>query len=402
MAGSRSRGALVLFEGLPPTVIDSQVLTHARLMRQELGIDLTVVAFACTDAIFRSAAQRLDHARQIAGGPVLLYRCIRPAWPASLHVNRRRLRAALRMCGDIAFIHARADYTAAVAGPLAQYMSVPMLWDCRGDTVSEFQHRIGPGHLGLQAMAQLRAALLQRDRHLAGRSCAGAAFVSEQLRTLLASEIGDRPSWVTPCFALEDEFFFDAALRAKTRATLGITDDEAVFLYSGSLVGYQRFDEAIELVRTVLGTGRKARLLVVSPDPEAVRPMLSRLPADRAICISASLSEVNAYLNAADFGLLLRDSDSVNRVAFPTKFAEYGLTGLKIVMKSDPISCIAVARSLGSYVPVTAAVEATVATIHERTHYATAAVRQLGRRNALPYFKQIYDSLVRPARGLAA
>jgi glycosyltransferase involved in cell wall biosynthesis len=393
---------LVLFEGLPPTVIDSQVLTHARLMRQELGIDLTVIAFACTDSIFRSAGQRLDRARQIAGGPVLLHRGLRPAWPGSLHVNRRRLRAALQMCGDIAFIHARADYAAAVAGPLAQQMNAPMLWDCRGDTVAEFDQRVGARGPGLRAIAGLRAALLERDRRLAGSSCAGAIFVSEQLRALLAPEIGDKPSWVMPCFAHEDEFFFDAALRSRTRAALGLADDEAVFLYSGSLVAYQRFDESVELVRTILRAGRKARLLVVTPDCEAARPLLARLPAATAICVSAALSEVNGYLNAADFGLLLRDPDGVNRVAFPTKFAEYSLAGLSVVMKDDPPSCVAMARDLGTYVPVADAAGAVAAGLDERMRRAAAAVRRLGRRAALPTFNQIYASMTQATRGLAA
>ena len=34
------RGAFVLFEGLLPTVIDSQVLTHVRLVREMLRIDI--------------------------------------------------------------------------------------------------------------------------------------------------------------------------------------------------------------------------------------------------------------------------------------------------------------------------------------------------------------------------
>lgn len=402
MADSRLRGALVLFEGLPPTVIDSQVLTHARLMRHELGIDLTVIAFACTDPIFQSAAQRLDRARQIAGGPVMLYRGVRPAWPGSLHVNRRRLRAALQMCGDIAFIHARADYTAAVGGLLAQQMNVPVLWDCRGDTVAEFRQRIESGGPGLRAIAGLRAALLERDRDLAGGSCAGAIFVSEPLRTLLAPTIGDKPSWVMPCVALEDEFFFDAKLRGTTRAALGFADDETVFLYSGSLVGYQRFDESVELVRTVLTAGRKARFLVVTPDCKAARHMTARLPAGNAICVSAALSEVNGYLNAADFGLLLRDSDGVNRVAFPTKFAEYSLAGLSVVMKDDPRDCVTVARNLGTYVPHGNAAAAAAVGLDERARRAVAAARRLGRRAALPTFNQVYASMTQAKRGLAA
>ena len=46
------RAVLVLFEGLPATVIDSQVLAHVRLVREALGIDLSVIAVACSRALF--------------------------------------------------------------------------------------------------------------------------------------------------------------------------------------------------------------------------------------------------------------------------------------------------------------------------------------------------------------
>lgn len=402
MAGSRRRGALVLFEGLPPTVIDSQVLTHARLMREELGINLLIVAFACTDAIFARSTQRLEQAQKIAGGPILLRRGVRPAWPGSLLVNRRRLAAALRASGDIAFVHARGDYTAAVAGPLAHRRNVPMLWDCRGDTVAEFRQRTEASGRSARPITALRAALLQRDCGLAARSCSAAMFVSEPLHLLMAPLMGNKAHWVVPCLALEDAFFFDADLRRRQRAALGFADDETVFLYSGSLVGYQRFDQTVELMRGAFTAGRKIRFLVMTPEVAAARSSMSRLPVDRAVCIAAELSEVNAYLNAADFGFLLRDADAINRVAFPTKFAEYSLAGLKIVMKADPPSCVAIAHSLGTYVSADAINDAPIAASAVRARTATVAAQQLGRRAALPVFERIYGSLMRGAQDVRA
>ncbi len=82
------RGAFVLFEGLPPTVIDSQVLTHVRLAREQLGIDLTVVAAACSRPLFESSQARVEMARQVAGGDVRLIRGVRPAAPGSRRIIR--------------------------------------------------------------------------------------------------------------------------------------------------------------------------------------------------------------------------------------------------------------------------------------------------------------------------
>ena len=393
MAGYKRAGALVLFEGLPPTVIDSQVLTHARLVREQLGVELRVIAFAGTEAIFAMSAARLEQARQIAGGPVALLRGVRPARPGSLAANRHLLKRALAAADKVSFIHARGDYTAAVAGSLAQHLGLPMLWDCRGDTLAEFRERVGGQGAMFRPLAALRAALLRRDLKIAGRDCAAACFVSEPLRDLMAAYISGKPSWVVPCLALEGEFFFNPALRQSTRARLGIADDEAVYIYSGSLAAYQGFDEVVSLFRRVVAAGSNARLVVLSPASDVAARALAGLPAERVLCRSVALAEVNAYLNAADFGLLLRDATPVNRVAFPTKFAEYALTGLRIVMKEDPPGCVEAARQLGIDVPVGAAVDAVASSVEERSRAAGAAAQQLGRRAALPLFGKIYESL---------
>lgn len=385
-----SRGALVLFEGLPPTVIDSQVLTHARLMRERFGIDLQVLAFACTGPIYEMSKKRLDIARRIAGGPVLLYRGMRPAVPGSLAWNRHALRAALAKMGSLSFVHARSDYAAAVSGPVARRLDVPMLWDCRGDGVAQFRERMEESVF--PALTDLRARLLWRESEIAGRECAAACFVTEPLRRLMAATIGAKLSWIVPCLAAEEEFFFDPELRHATRQKLSIGADEAVYIYSGSLVAYQCFPEVIETFRDILAKGGKARLIVLSPDAAGAQRAASGFPPDRVICRSANLVEVNAYLNAADYGMLLRNTTSVNHVAFPTKFAEYGLAGLQVLMNAEPVSCVDMARQLGNYVPASGTLPHRL-DLKLRADLAKAAARQLGRDANMEVFRRIYDSV---------
>ena len=75
--------------------------------------------------------------------------------------------------------------------------------------------------------------------------------------------------------------------------------------------------------------------------------------------------------------MLLRDATPVNFVAFPTKFAEYALTGLKVVMKASPPGCVEAAHRLGNFVALDA--PAVAFTPAERTAVATTAVSSLGR-----------------------
>lgn len=384
------RGVLVLFEGLPPTVIDSQVLTHVRMVRDELGIDLAVITVACSHALFESSQARLDRARAIAGGEVQLVRGLRAAMPGSLAVNRLLLGRALGRLGPCSFVHARTDYAAAVVGPWGRRRSVPVLWDCRGDARAELQQRLSRV---TPTALRYRMQLMERELRLAGESCSGALFVTPQLRDVMEPYLAGQPTWLIPCLAPELEFFFDPALRDRVRGDLAIAPDEVVYIYSGSLVGYQLFDETIAAFRGVLAAGQNARLIVLTPEVKRAQQACVGLPADSVICRSVNYAEVNGYLNAADFGILLRDSTPVNLAAFPTKFAEYAMTGLKVVMKDAPPACVAVARELGNYVPC--GILTGPATVSERIRCATQATQRLGRRTAMPIYGSIYESLAR-------
>jgi hypothetical protein len=388
-----TRGAFVLFEGLLPTVIDSQVLTHVRLVRELLGIDMTVVAFGCTAGVHEQSVRALAHARQTAGGDVSLYRGVRPASPGSTLINRFLLRRALDDVGPIAFLHARGDYAAAVTGPLAQGCGVPMLWDCRGDSRAELYERIGASALVQRFPLELRAWMSLQDLKAAGRTCAGACFVSEALRELMSGYCSGTPSWVLPCLANENDFFFDEGLRQRMRAELGFGNDDPVYVYSGSLAGYQCFEEMVSTFATALRERPNAHLIVLTPYVDAAREKIVGLPADRVVCIAVANAEVNDYLNAADFGFLLRDDTPVNRVAFPTKFAEYALAGLHVIMKHSPPSCVAEAGLLGNDLALEQAGQAALPPSARRAEIAAAAWARMGRRAGIERFAEIYRRL---------
>ncbi len=387
------RGAFVLFEGLLPTVIESQVLTHVRLVRELLGIDLTVIAFACTAEVHAQSAAALPRARRTAGGAVHLFRGIRPAVPGSAMVNRWLLRRALDRIEPFALLHARGDYAAAVTGPLACASSVPMLWDCRGDSRSELRERIGAVSFAQKVPLALRAWMSLQDLNAAGRTCAGACFVSQPLLELMAKYVQGKPSWVLPCLANEEEFLFDPALRKQVRAELGFQNGDPVYAYSGSLAGYQCFDEVVDTFKKIARANPTARLLVLTPYADAARKKLVAVPAARVRCMAVGHAEVNKYLNAADFGFLLRKDLPVNRVAFPTKVAEYAMAGLPVIMKQSPPSCVAEAHAIGNYLALDDVRAATVVPPAQRAAISQLARERMGRRVSMQRFAQIYHTL---------
>jgi len=145
MAG-RVRVLYALFEGLPETVIDSQVAEHIRSVRDGLGWEFELWAVDCSASGFARSLRRRDAVAAHTGCRVRVLRGVRPAVPLSRRLNRLRLARALgngRPPFDL--IHARTDYTAAVVGPIARRHGLPMIWDCRGDRVAEFEARSGEG-----------------------------------------------------------------------------------------------------------------------------------------------------------------------------------------------------------------------------------------------------------------
>src|SRR5689334_13750603 len=84
----QKRILLVFFEGLPDTVIDTQVLLHARAAQDMLGVDFEIWTFACSKPLFESSMRRRVSAERLARCPVSVFRGLRPGVPGSKLVNR--------------------------------------------------------------------------------------------------------------------------------------------------------------------------------------------------------------------------------------------------------------------------------------------------------------------------
>ena len=320
------RGLYVLFEGLADTVIDSQVLAHVRDMRTSGIIDFEIWSFAWGNLYDRSVA-RLPQAETIAAGTVRVLPCVRPVVPFSALLNALRLRRELTARdGTFELIHARTDYAAAVCSRLGRTSGAEIVWDCRGDTAAEIEARRADS----PTAARIGGMVARRRVARAAAACRRAIFVSDELRETLGFH--DKPFEIIPCAASEATFFFDTNLRREARRTLGYSEAHRVVVYSGSLEFYQCFPESVALFRRLSDRDGSLRLLVLTPKVAAAETLLQSLPRNYVRVLHVPLERVNDYLNAADFALMLRRRSPVNRVASPTKFAEYCLAGLPVIM----------------------------------------------------------------------
>lgn len=330
---ARPRTLLTFFEGLTETVIDSQVLGHVRLMQAAGIADFEIWALPWDPKVRELSAARQAEAERRAGCPVSILPGIRPGKIGSVAANGVILANAAR-ARDAQFdiVHARTDYAALVAAPFARNLGASLLFDCRGDSAAELNYRADLRRGPRRLLKPLLRFLLKRRLHMAARLCDRALFVSRPLYELVADDIGIKPYAVIPCCAAEENFFFDPALRQESRARLGYATDDIVYIYSGGLQPYQRFDDTVSAFAQLRKNDASVRLLIATPQAEAARQRLADLPKGSWQVVSARLEEVNGLLNAADAAFLLRHADDTNRVASPTKFAEYCLAGLPVIM----------------------------------------------------------------------
>ena len=101
-------------------------------------------------------------------------------------------------------------------------------------------------------------------------------------------------------------------------------------------------------------------------------------------------------MNAADAAFMLRDDVDANRVASPTKFAEYCLAGLPVIMTGAVKDAYALAKRLGNYVDKDdpEAIRRIVSTNRETV--AGSAREILGRQSQIKAIYQLYQHMAHP------
>jgi hypothetical protein len=118
------------------------------------------------------------------------------------------------------------------------------------------------------------------------------------------------------------------------REQYGYAKDDIVFVYAGSSAGWQSFSIIDKYLLHVLGKNTHAKLLILSDLNINVLKIHKKYPA-RIKKMWVEYSDVPKYMRMCDYGILIREQSITNRVAAPTKFAEYLSCGLKVLISKD-------------------------------------------------------------------
>ncbi len=135
---------------------------------------------------------------------------------------------------------------------------------------------------------------------------------------------------VIPC-TLGREFERPMPARGNIRAELGWSAEDLVMVYSGSTVGWQSLDLQTRMLAELLTLHPNAKALFLCNDDPNINSLIQLFP-DRVARRWIPHFRVHEVLSACDIGLLVRESSVTNRVASPTKFAEYLSAGLQVLV----------------------------------------------------------------------
>lgn len=108
---------------------------------------------------------------------------------------------------------------------------------------------------------------------------------------------------------------------------------EVVLVYSGSTAGWQSFELLKRLLVPLLEAQPRLRVLFLSKPDANNQALKTRFPG-RVEVRWAKPADVAAILAGCDHGLMIREDTITNRVASPTKFAEYLAAGLPVLISA--------------------------------------------------------------------
>lgn len=327
-----SIGIFLLYEGLPPTIIESQVIAHVQSMKDD-GVEIEIWSFAVLSKSFVIGKSELGRLRRAYPGVVIrLFRGIRPALPFSEKLNAALLMWHMWRLGKRPlFVRARTEHATMIAAIAKRIMKYRLIWDARGDAVSEYKEtsRYRPWYL--RCLTPLKIRTIKKRIKIAQRYSDCAIFVSDALRDLQIGPLPIDRTLVLPCLADEGLFYFDQNLREKGRNELGYSDDDIVIIYVGSTAIWQCVSETVSLMEQAMRTNPTCKSLIVTPSRGTFEELFSEEFRSRVTITSGKLTDMNRFLNAADIGVLLRKPNAINWVASPVKFGEYSLAGLLVI-----------------------------------------------------------------------
>ena len=158
--------------------------------------------------------------------------------------------------------------------------------------------------------------------------------VSKMLVQYWRDEFGynQKSQVVIPC-TLSNSFLKEENCNSvEIRSKYGFSEEDIILVYSGSAAGWQSFQLLNKWFEEILLNNSNVKILFLSKKQAVEQLSIYTKYHDRIVVDWLKPEDVYSVLNACDYGVLYREDSVTNRVASPTKFAEYLAAGLKVLI----------------------------------------------------------------------
>ena len=147
--------------------------------------------------------------------------------------------------------------------------------------------------------------------------------------------------FVYKCGVNPDLFRLEPDKKNVVRKQLNIPEDSFVFVYAGGLMKWQKIEESLKIFSQAHEILPSCKFMILTREVDKVGFIVAQLNLtyllQDIVALSSPFDKVSDYLNAADAAFLLRDNEVMNRVASPTKLAEYLACGLPVISSNVAI-----------------------------------------------------------------
>ena len=267
-----------------------------------------------------------------------------------------------------------------MAKKLKYIFKVPLIWDCRGYAPAEVDY----SNTNLKLFKKLY--LYYRFRQ-ASKISDKVVVVSTALEQLVKNT-GNLNTYLIPSVASKDLFFFNPKTRIKMRQKMQFNKSSIILIYSGSFKKYQMINETISFFKSIYSKNKNCYMIFLTNDQKTAKKYISGIR--NILCFSVKQNQVNDYLNAADYAMMIRRKDLTNKTASPTKFSEYCLTGLNVIANSSVIDFYKFKNKVGNIKDLNSCDIKVISNI-KRKNIADFYKQELSKESFIKKFEALYE-----------
>ena len=310
------------FNDAPSGIYSSQVIDVVAFLRQSARIQVRLISFISLRGFFRNREAIKEQMRDAI---------VLPMYPRLKNWEKNQwLLKFICFLLSVDKIIARSALATNLALTVKR-KNVKVIYDGRGAIEAEWrEYKVVTEPSLLKNIHALEArAVIETAAQLA---------VSSKLKEFWLSEYAYKSlnTVVSPCTinAVFEKLSFTEQSVNAARKNLGYSGSDLVFIYSGSVSGWQSFTLLEQFAIPLLSKDANVKFLFLSGLDKNIKSIQDRFP-NQVMVRKCSPLEVPAQLLVGDYGLLIREESITNKVASPVKFGEYLACGLQVLISEQ-------------------------------------------------------------------